>query len=78
VRYTELSPTRFKDFWRVNSPAHQAALTLALTKLRQSNLGNSQQPNSGAPEAVAQRLVSLTEGGAADSKVVQIGTRNPG
>ena len=62
-----------KDFW-----AHQAALTLALTKLRQNNLGNSQQPNSGAPEAVAQRLVSLTDGGAADSKVVHIGTRNPG
>jgi integrase len=29
-------------------------------------------------EAVAQRLVSLAEGGAADSKVVQIGTRKPG
>ena len=29
-------------------------------------------------EAVAQRLVSLAKGGTADSKVVQIGTRNPG
>jgi hypothetical protein len=34
--------------------------------------------NKRVMEAVAQRLVSLTEGGAADSKVVQIGTRNPG
>jgi hypothetical protein len=29
-------------------------------------------------EAVAQNLVSLTEGGTADSNVVQIGTRNAG
>jgi hypothetical protein len=29
-------------------------------------------------EAVAQHLVSLAEGGCADSEVVQIGTRNSG
>ena len=54
------------------------ATAATLARMEEATVIISRPLSTGQLEAVAQRLVSLTEGGAADSKVVQIGTRNPG